>query len=455
MTRGVSSRKPLEDSDATSAAGQSVSAPAILRPVGVGIPMDKFVIQGGARLSGSIEVSGAKNAVLPMMAATLLTEGTCVINNVPILRDVSTMSWVLAALGVEVHQEGSALQLDATDCTSVEAPYDQVKTMRASIYVLGPLLARFGQARVSLPGGCAWGPRPVNLHLAGLEALGARVSIEHGYIVTEAKRLRGARFHLDIASVGATANLMMAAVFAEGTTVLENAACEPEIPALADYLNALGARVEGGGSSTVTIHGVTSLHPAKHAVIPDRIEAGTFIIAGAMAGGELTVTRMVPDHVWALLDCLSRMGMHTEVGPDWVRVRGTERPQAVEVSTDFYPGFPTDLQAQIMAMATRARGTTVINEGIYHDRFTHVPELARLGAKIAVVEATARIEGVERLSGAEVMASDLRASAALILAGLVAEGKTVVSRIYHIDRGYESIEKKLDAVGARVSRIRQ
>lgn len=433
-----------------------MSVPAVAVAPAVRVAhMDKFVIQGGARLAGAIEVSGAKNAVLPMMAATLLTEGRCVLHNTPILRDVSTMAWVLAALGVEVRQDGSTLHLDATECSSVEAPYELVKTMRASIYVLGPLLARFGQARVSLPGGCAWGPRPVNLHLAGLEALGARVTIEHGYVVTEAERLRGTRFRLDIASVGATANLMMAASLAEGTTVLENAACEPEIPALADYLNALGARIEGAGSGTVTIHGVTSLHPAEHTVIPDRIEAGTFIIAGAMAGGELTVTHMVPEHVRALLDCLGQMGIEVVVGPDWVRVRGLARPQAVEVHTDFYPGFPTDLQAQIMAMATRARGTTVISEGIYHDRFTHVPELARLGAKVEVVDAIARVEGVERLSGAEVMASDLRASAALILAGLVAEGETVISRVYHIDRGYQAIEKKLGAVGARVARVRE
>jgi UDP-N-acetylglucosamine 1-carboxyvinyltransferase len=435
---------------------------SVSRPAAAALPsvprlevaMDKFVIHGGAPLEGTVEVSGAKNAVLPMMAATLLTSGQSVLRNVPVLRDVSTMSWVLAALGAEVHQDGSVLHLDASECTSADAPYELVKTMRASVYVLGPLLARFGHARVSLPGGCAWGPRPVNLHLAGLEALGARVTIEHGYIVTVAERLRGATFRLDIASVGATANLMMAACLAEGTTVLENAAREPEIPALADFLNALGGRVEGGGTSTVTIHGVTSLHPATHTVIPDRIEAGTFIIAGAMAGGELTVARMVPEHVRALLDHLAAMGVAVEVGSDWVRVRGVPRPGAKDVSTDFYPGFPTDLQAQIMAMATRARGTTVINEGIYRDRFTHVPELGRLGAKIEVVEATARVEGVERLSGAQVMASDLRASAALILAGLVAEGETVVSRVYHIDRGYESIEKKLNAVGARVARVR-
>jgi UDP-N-acetylglucosamine 1-carboxyvinyltransferase len=431
----------------------SATAPVLSIPR-LEYPMDKFVIQGGARLDGAVEVSGAKNAVLPMMAAAILTEGPCVLRNVPVLRDVSTMAWVLATLGVDVEQEGPILHLDATECSSVEAPYELVKTMRASIYVLAPLLARFGRARVSLPGGCAWGPRPVNIHLAGLEALGAKVEIEHGYIVAEAERLRGATFRLDVASVGATANLMMAACLAEGTTVLENAAREPELPALADFLNAMGARVEGAGTSIVTIHGVTSLRPATHTVIADRIEAGTFIIAGAMAGGELTVAGMVPEHVRALLDHLAAMGVEMEVGEDRVRVRGCPRPGAVDLNTDFYPGFPTDLQAQIMAMATRARGTTVINEGIYRDRFTHVPELARLGARIEVVEATARVEGVETLSGAQVMASDLRASAALILAGLVARGETVVSRVYHIDRGYEAIEKKLGAVGARVTRVR-
>jgi UDP-N-acetylglucosamine 1-carboxyvinyltransferase len=419
------------------------------------VVMDKFVIQGNTPLAGEIQVSGSKNAVLPMMAATILTSGSCRLRHVPVLRDVSTMAWVLGVLGVAVHQEGDTLTLDAADCASVEAPYELVKTMRASIYVLGPLLARFGRARVSLPGGCAWGPRPVNLHLMGLEALGARVEIDHGYIVAAAERLRGARIHLDIASVGATAQLMMAASLAEGTTVIENAAQEPELPALADYLNALGARVEGAGTSTVTIHGVTALHPAEHAVIPDRIEAGTFLIAGAMAGEEVTVKRLVPGHVTALLDHFERVGIETVIGPDWVRVHGRARPRAADVHTDFYPGFPTDLQAQVMAMAARARGTTIINEGIYHDRFTHVPELVRLGARIQVTEATATIEGVERLSGAQVMASDLRASAALILAGLVAEGETVVSRVYHIDRGYESIEKKLNAIGARITRVRE
>ncbi len=419
------------------------------------VVMDKFVIQGGARLRGEIQVSGSKNAVLPMMAATILTRGACRLRHVPVLRDVSTMAWVLGVLGVDVAQEGDALSLDATDCASVEAPYELVKTMRASIYVLGPLLARFGRARVSLPGGCAWGPRPVNLHLAGLEALGARVEIEHGYIVAEADRLKGAPIHLDVASVGATAQLMMAACLAEGTTVIGNAAQEPELPALADFLNALGARVEGAGTSTVTVHGVEVLHPAEVAVIPDRIEAGTFLIAGAMAAEELTVTRLVPGHLKALLDHLTAAGIELEVGADRVRVVGMTRPRPVDVETDFYPGFPTDLQAQVMAMATRARGATVISEGIYHDRFTHVPELVRLGARIEVEEATARIKGVPRLSGAQVMASDLRASAALILAGLVAEGETVVSRVYHIDRGYESIEKKLNAVGARITRVRE
>ena len=419
------------------------------------VVMDKFVIEGGSRLKGNLEVSGSKNAVLPMMAATILTEGTCTLRRVPVLRDVSTMAWVLGVLGVDVHQEGGTLRLDARECASVQAPYELVKTMRASIYVLGPLLARFGQAVVSLPGGCAWGPRPVNLHLAGLEAMGAKVTIEHGYIVAEAARLKGAEIRLEIASVGATAHLMMTACLAEGTTVIDNAAMEPELPALADFLNALGARVEGAGTSRVVIHGVTELRPATHEVIPDRIEAGTFIIAGAMAGDEVTVTSMQPAHVTALIDQLRRMGVTLEVGPDRVKVFGSERPLAADIRTDFYPGFPTDLQAQIMAMAARGRGTTVISEGIYRDRFTHVPELMRLGARIEVDGATARIAGVERLSAAQVMASDLRASAALILAGLVAQGETVIGRVYHIDRGYESIEKKLNAAGARITRVRE
>lgn len=416
--------------------------------------MDKFVIQGGARLAGTVHVSGSKNAVLPMMTATILAPGSCLLQRVPVLRDVSTMAYVLHTLGVDVHQDGSKLHLDTTDASSVEAPYELVKTMRASIYVLGPLLARFGRARVSLPGGCAWGPRPVNLHLTGLEALGARVEIEHGYIVAEAKRLKGATIRLDVASVGASANLMMAAVLAEGTTVIENAAREPELPALADFLNAMGARVEGAGTSTVTIHGVTALTPAEHEVIPDRIEAGTFVIASAMAGDEVVVTGLIPEHLTAVLDHLRRMGVELTIGESQVRVRGIARPRPARVQTDFYPGFPTDLQAQVMAMAARADGVTEISEGIYRDRFTHVPELVRLGARIEVVEATARVHGVERLSGAQVMASDLRASAALILAGLIAEGETVISRVYHIDRGYESIERKLGALGARVERVR-
>jgi UDP-N-acetylglucosamine 1-carboxyvinyltransferase len=431
------------------------TAATVIKVPRLEVVMDKFVIEGGRRLQGTLPVSGAKNAVLPMMAASILVPGPTVLHRVPILRDVSTMAWVLGVLGVDVRQEGSDLHLDATECASVQAPYELVKTMRASIYVLGPLLARFGQAVVSLPGGCAWGPRPVNLHLAGLEAMGAKVTIEHGYIVAEAKKLRGANIHLDIASVGATAHLMMAAAVADGTTVIENAAMEPELPALGDYLNALGARIEGAGTSQIEIRGVSALRPAPHTVIPDRIEAGTFIIAGAMAADELTVTDMEPAHVTALLDHLRKMGIPLEVGPNWVKVRGVERPGAVDVNTDFYPGFPTDLQAQIMAMATRARGTTIINEGIYRDRFTHVAELVRLGAQVQVQDAMARVEGVERLSGAQVMASDLRASAALILAALVAEGETVIGRVYHIDRGYESIERKLNAVGARITRVRE
>jgi UDP-N-acetylglucosamine 1-carboxyvinyltransferase len=415
--------------------------------------MDKFVVTGEARLDGTLEASGSKNAALPMMVAALLAPGESRLTRVPALRDIGTLSRLLETLGVTTRREGHALHLDTTHLASTEAPYDLVKTMRASVYVLGPLLARAGKARVSLPGGCAWGPRPVNLHLKGMEALGARIEIDEGYIVAECPHgLTGADIHLDIASVGATGNIMMAATAARGTTRIGNAAREPEMPALAAFLNAMGAKVTGAGTSEVVIEGGARLRPAESRVIADRIEAGTFLVGAAMTGGDVTVTACEPEHLGALAAKLKETGATLDRGPDWIRVRGAARPRAVHVNTDYFPGFPTDLQAQMMALAAVAEGTSVITENVYFDRFTHVPELSRLGAHIQLDQNVAVVEGVPALSGAHVMATDLRASAALLLAGLAARGETHVSRVYHIDRGYERIEQKLAALGAVVRR---
>ncbi len=417
-------------------------------------PMDALIIDGGRQLSGELAVSGAKNAVLPMMAAAILAPGTTELTRVPRLRDVTTMARVLSTIGAQVELDGDVLRIDSTPCESAVAPYELVKTMRASIYVLGPLLARFGRAQVSLPGGCAWGPRPVDLHLRGMEALGARVSLDHGYIVAEAERLRGQEINFPIISVGATGNVLMAAVTADGDTVIRNAAREPEITALAAFLSAMGAQIDGAGTSEIRVQGVAALEPAAVEVIPDRIEAGTFVIAGAMAGGRVRVTGANPQHLGALLDCLGTMGVALEVGEDWIEVEGGRRPESIAMTTAEFPGFATDLQAQLMAMAALGRGESTLCDAIYPDRFKHVPELGRLGADIEVTGNTARVRGVEALAGAPVMASDLRASAALILAGLVASGTTRVGRVYHIDRGYEQIEHKLAAVGANVRRVR-
>jgi UDP-N-acetylglucosamine 1-carboxyvinyltransferase len=417
--------------------------------------MDALLIDGGCVLEGTVRISGAKNAVLPIMAASLLAPGMSTIHNVPALRDVRTMGLVLRTLGVPTELDGESMTVDAGEIGSVQAPYELVKTMRASIYVLGPLLARYGRAEVSLPGGCAWGPRPVDLHMRGMEALGARVELEGGYIVAEAERLRGAEIEFPVSSVGATGNVMMAATLAEGTTVLRNAAREPEIVALADFLTAMGAEIRGAGEERIEIEGVSGLRPVTRRVIPDRIEAGTYVIAGAMAGGRVRVENVVPEHLTALCDCLRAMDVHLTAGDDWIEVEGVERPAPTEVETQPYPGFPTDLQAQLMAMTALADGRSRIRETIYPDRFKHVPELMRLGARIDVEGNLATIHGVRRLDSAPVMASDLRASAALILAGLLARGTTRVARIYHIDRGYVSIEEKLAGLGARVRRIKQ
>ena len=418
--------------------------------------MDAIAIEGGQPLHGEVEIGGAKNAVLPMMAASLLVPGPIRIHNVPKLRDVNTFLSLLHAMGVKGGYENHSLHLDATTVTSQDAPYDHVKKMRASIYVLGPLLARFGRARVSLPGGCAWGPRPVNLHQDAMIALGAQLVLDHGYIVASAEKLKGTRIVFDISSVGATGNAMMAAVLASGTTVIENAAAEPEIEALAAFLNALGARVSGGGTKTVTIEGVGELRSGvDFENIPDRIEAGTFLAAGAITGGDVTARRVRPEHLTMVLARLERMGCGLDLGADSVRIRpGAEGLKAVDIVTEPYPGFPTDLQAQFMALLCLARGAGVITETIYPDRFTHVPELRRLGAAITLSGNVATVTGVEELQGAKVMSTDIRASSALILGGLAARGRTRVSRIYHIDRGYERIEEKLSRLGARIQRVK-
>jgi UDP-N-acetylglucosamine 1-carboxyvinyltransferase len=414
--------------------------------------MEKIVIEGGHELAGEVVVGGAKNAALPIMAATLLAPGVHTIRNVPRLRDVLTMSRLLELLGASVGREGHVLRIDTTSVNSTEAPYELVKTMRASIYVLGPLLGRFGRAKVSLPGGCAWGPRPVNLHIRGMEDLGARVNLDHGYIMAEASVLRGANISFDVTSVGATGNIMMAAALAKGTTVIENAACEPDIVDLAGFLSAMGAQVEGAGGKRLEIHGGGGLKPMDYTIVADRIETETFMVAGAMAGGEVTVLGCRPDHCTAVISKLEESGARVEVGEDRVTVSPSGRPRPVKVATAPYPGFPTDMQAQIMAMACVASGTSTVTDTIYLDRFTHVPELVRLGADIELDGNVAVIRGVESLSGAPVMATDIRASAALILAGILATGRTDVSRIYHIDRGYEAIEEKLSGLGARIWR---
>jgi len=418
-------------------------------------PMDALVIQGGRRLSGRVAISGAKNAALPVMAATLLAPGVHRLRNVPDLRDTRTFADVLTKLGARVTFDGNLCTIDSTRIDNCEAPYDLVKTMRASIYVLGPLLARLGGARVSLPGGCAWGPRPVNLHLTGLAAMGANLDIEHGYIVGRDVKLQGAHFTFDVVSVGATAQLMMAATLAQGTTVLDNVAIEPDITVLGEVLVACGARIEGLGSRRLVVHGVSSLEPIDTTIIPDRIEAATFAAAAVMTGGSITLERVVPDHFEATLRKLEETGAAIVRESDEVTVTGRGRPDAVDVITQVFPGFPTDMQAQIMAVASIANGTSVIEDTIYLDRFSHVPELGRLGAKIELKGNVAVVKGVERLSGAPVMATDLRASAALALGALVADGETRISRIYHLDRGYEKFDHKLTQLGARVQRIQE
>jgi UDP-N-acetylglucosamine 1-carboxyvinyltransferase len=417
--------------------------------------MDKLHIQGGVPLSGEVRVSGAKNAALPILCAGILTGETLRARNVPHLRDVTTTLSLLGQMGVELAlDERLGVSLNAGKLHTPEAPYDLVKTMRASILVLGPLVARCGRARVSLPGGCAIGSRPVDQHIKGLQAMGAQIDIEHGYIHAQAERLRGARIVLDLITVTGTENLMMAATLAEGTTVIENAAREPEVVDLADCLIAMGARISGQGTDVITIEGVSALHGADYAVMPDRIEAGTFLAAAAATGGEVRLRDMRPGILDAVLVKLTEAGAQLDRGTDSVAVKSNGRLKGVSVRTAPYPAFPTDMQAQFMALNTVAEGTALITETVFENRFMHVQELRRLGADIEVEGNTAVVRGVRHLSGATVMATDLRASACLVVAGLVAEGDTLVDRIYHLDRGYECIEEKLSQLGARIKRVR-
>jgi len=420
--------------------------------------VDKIVIQGGKILNGDIAVSGSKNAALPVLISSLLTAEPCVYRRIPHLADIHTTLKLLAGLGVNVdHQRwlngADELKLQGDGIEKCEAPYDLVKTMRASFLVLGPLLARFGRARVSTPGGCAIGARPINLHLKGLEAMGAAIEQSHGYVEAKAARLRGAKIYLDLPSVGATENLMMAATLADGTTVIENAAREPEIEDLANALNAMGGRVQGAGSGIVHIDGVGALHGATHEIIPDRIEAGSFVIAAALTGRDVLVKGARAEHLDAFLIKLKEAGVELAADAAGIRVRRSRPIKSVDVTTLAYPGFPTDLQAQMMVLMAVADGVSVITETIFENRFMHVQELDRMDARIKLEGNRAVVRGVKELSGAPVMASDLRASVALILAGLVASGTTEVARVYHLDRGYEQIEKKLSQLGAAIERV--
>ncbi len=417
--------------------------------------MDKLIVTGGAPLRGEIRISGAKNAALPVLIASLLTDEPVKVSNIPHLNDITTTLELLGQLGVVVQvDEKMMVEADAGEVRQVRAPYELVKTMRASILVLGPLLARFGEAEVSLPGGCAIGTRPVNLHLQGLRAMGADVSVTQGYIKAKARRLHGARVVMDIISVTGTENLMMAATLADGTTVIENAAREPEVVDLADCLNAMGARICGAGTDKIMVEGVARLHGAEHRIIPDRIETGTYLAAGAVTAGKVQLRNAAPQLVASVLEKLYRTGAKIEIGKDWISLDMVgRRPNAVSVRTSPYPAFPTDMQAQFVTLNSIAKGCGTVTETVFENRFMHVQELQRMGANIVMQGNTAVIQGVETLQGAPVMATDLRASACLVLAGLVAEHDTIIDRIYHIDRGYECIEEKLSQLGASIRRV--
>lgn len=416
--------------------------------------MKKIVIEGGYLLKGQVAISGAKNAALPLLAASILTEKECILRNTPILRDIDTFITLLQGLGVKLENRGKDIIVTtASNLVSAEVPYDLVKTMRASCLILGPLLARCGYAKVSLPGGCAIGARPIDLHLAALKKLGAQIELENGYIIAKADRLKGSRIYLDIPTVTGTENIMMAAALAEGKTNIENAAKEPEITNLAEAINLMGGKIEGAGTDVIEITGVDSMHGFDIPVIPDRIEAGTFIIAAVITGGEVKVNRCIPEHLEALLLKLKEVGVRFDIGKDYVFIKQTERIKSVDIKTSYYPSFPTDMQAQMMALMTISEGTSMIIETVFENRFMHVPELKRMGADIAIEGHTAMIKGVKTLTGAPVMATDLRASASLVLAGLAAKGITIIDRIYHIDRGYECIEKKLSSLNARIRRV--
>ncbi|WP_374361180.1 UDP-N-acetylglucosamine 1-carboxyvinyltransferase [Pseudoduganella danionis] len=416
--------------------------------------MDKLLIQGGNRLQGEITISGAKNAALPILCAGLLTSGDVELSNVPHLHDVATILKLLGQTGLKVQQDGDRVTLNGSAIDKLEAPYELVKTMRASILVLGPLLARFGSAKVSLPGGCAIGSRPVDQHIKGLQAMGAEITIEGGYIYAKCAKLKGARIVTDMITVTGTENLLMAATLAEGETILENAACEPEVTDLANLLVAMGAKIEGIGSNRLTIQGVSELHGAKHAVISDRIEAATFLCAVAATGGDITIRNTRVDIMDAALDKLREIGLQLTIGDNWIRAQMDKRPHPVTFRTTEYPGFPTDMQAQFMAVNTIADGASRVTETIFENRFMHVQEMNRLGASIETDGNTAFIKGVEQLVGAPVMATDLRASASLVIAALAARGETLIDRIYHLDRGYDQMEVKLSAVGADIKRIK-
>jgi len=417
--------------------------------------LQKIVIRGGARLAGEVRVSGSKNAALPILASSLLASGKSIYRNVPALGDVGTMGKLLARLGAEFSEVSKGVaHVDTAGVNEFEAPYDLVKTMRASVLVLGPLLARHGQARVSLPGGCAIGARPIDQHLKGLAAMGARIELEHGYVNARARRLRGATIVFDMVTVTGTENLMMAAALARGRTTLENAAREPEVEELGRVLNKMGARVRGAGTPLVTIEGVDELQPVEHAIIPDRIEAGTLLVAAAITRGDVLVRDCLPEHLEAVIAKLRATGAEVTAEGDGIRVRGKSEFKPADISTQPFPGFPTDMQAQFMVLMTRARGQSVLAETIFENRYMHVPELQRMGADIVVDGRTAVVRGPTKLTGATVMATDLRASACLVLAGLIAEGTTDILRIYHLDRGYDRLDKKLRALGADVRRAR-